>query len=548
MSEYLLISVVVSTMLGFLLAMRAKPLSISSRVALALIPAAAVLVGWDWFISLITAPPLAVPYSACRLTPALALSRGYSPYQPFDRGPIIGCFYPPLSVLAFLPATLLRDPTAAVLTGRIQSLLYCFVPLIWVLTLEVRRGRLRTVNGVILFILFALLANRIAALRYATTEIHADAPALALGCLALGLVGRIRVAEINWAWYGAIVASILAAWTKQVQVLLLLVPIIWAFTFGVRTGLKVLAITFIMAVVISGLLLVAFDFKNCKFYIFDVIRLQRLKGATISENLKLLGFAMGVQMQRPLLVFLGSSVALLVVDRTQRTDPPVTPREFPSWLPFLIGGIVEIPLSTMGYIKVGGDFNQLSFSLFPILFALILIMGRLVDSRPGREFFLMTLVLYLGISEYRQISQQFRRSDRDQSGAVLTWIDEQRLITRYLRTHPDQAYFPFNTFEHLAIDHRLYHFTDGVLVLTSVGFRPSDKNMKDHIPPKMEVFCYPPSFKKHDSLLAALEKYRMGFFPEFRTPFTIPELPGFICFTRAPRVPEAKVSRAEPVK
>ena len=197
MTAYFLVSVVVSTMFGFLLAMRAKPLSLSTRVALAVIPATAALVGWDWFISLIPGPVLAVPYRRVPVDAGLGPESRILALSTVQQWADHRLFYPPLSVLAFLPATLLRDPTAAVLAGRIQSLLYCFVPLIWVLTLEVRRGRLRTVNGVILFILFALLANRIAALRYVTTEIHADAPALALGCLALGLVGRIRVAEIE---------------------------------------------------------------------------------------------------------------------------------------------------------------------------------------------------------------------------------------------------------------------------------------------------------------------------------------------------------------
>jgi hypothetical protein len=538
-----------SSVIGMLRAIRAKSLSLPTRIGLALIPALAVLVVWDWFSSLVMAPVLKVPYSGCRLAPALGLIRGYSPYPPFERGPIVGWFYPPISVLALLPAALIPDPTAAVLAGRFQSLLYGFAPVIWLLALEVRRGRLKAVNAAVMFLVFALLANRLISLRYVTTEVHADAPALALGCIALGLVGRIRGAAMSPAWYGAIVASILAAWTKQAQVFLLLVPIFRAFTsFGFRTGLKVLAITTVLAVAIAGLLLLAFDFRNCKFYIFDVIRLQRWKGETTSAKLEILGFALGVHMQRPLLVFLAVLLALLMIGRARPDDPPATPRDYPTWLPFLLGGIVELPMSLMGYLKAGGDFNLLSFSVYPLLVASVLLMGRLVDSRPGRELLLMALALYMGASEYRLLSRQLRQSEGGRGGTALSWIDEQRLIMRYLQVHPGQAYFPFNTLEHLAIDRRRYHFPDGVMVLASVGYRISDRNIRDHTPAKMRLVCYPPSFREDDGLLNYVDRYRKDFFPGFRTPVTVPELPGFFCFARTPPVLGAEVGREDPVE
>jgi hypothetical protein len=512
------------------------------RFGLVLIPVLAVLVGSGWYRSLVTAPVVAIPFSACRLTPSLALSRGYPPYQPFDRGAIIGCFYPPISVLARLPVIVFADPTMAVLAGRLQSLLYCFLPLLWLLVMEVRHGMLKTVNALLLFLIFALLVDRVVCLRCATTEIHADAPAIALGCIALGLVGQIRSAEMSWTWYGAILASILAAWTKQVQLPLLLVPIVRAFTsFGVRTGFKVLALTCVLALVVSGLLLLAFDFQSCKLYTFDVMRRQAMKGATIGENLRLLSFALGVQMQRPFIIFNVFLLVLLVIGRIQRSEPAGTSHDYPTWLPFLIGGILEIPLSLMGYVKVGGDFNQLSFCFFPILVAQVLILGRLVASRPARECVLVALGLYLGVSEYRVFAREIQQSNHDQSGPALTWIDEQRLITRYLQSHPDQAYFPFNTFEHLAIDRRLYHFPEAVLVLESVGFKTPERNIKDYAPQRMELVCYPPSIREDAQFLRLLEHYRKTFFPEFQTRVTIAELPGFLCFARTPRAMEADV-------
>ena len=44
-----------------------------------------------------------------------------------------GWIYPPLATLAYLPATLIPDPTGAVLAGRCLSLVYFFAPAAWLL-------------------------------------------------------------------------------------------------------------------------------------------------------------------------------------------------------------------------------------------------------------------------------------------------------------------------------------------------------------------------------------------------------------------------------
>jgi hypothetical protein len=99
--------------------------TLSSRALLGIVvlPALAAVAAWNWWISLVIRPYLG-HWSGPRLAPVLALLKGYSLYQPPDRGPVSGWIYPPCSALAYLPAVVLGDPTAMVFAGRVLGLLY----------------------------------------------------------------------------------------------------------------------------------------------------------------------------------------------------------------------------------------------------------------------------------------------------------------------------------------------------------------------------------------------------------------------------------------
>ena len=247
-------------------------------LGLAFLPVMIALVAAMWYNSLVISPVMPVPYSACRVMFAFALRQGYSPYPPFDSGALIGWYYPPLSIVAYLPATLFSDSTAAVMAGRCLSLLYFFGPFAWVLSLEVRSGRLKLLNACLVFTVFAVLASRMVCLRYSSTEVHADAPALALGCISLGLVGLMRGPGLGWAGYGAITTAVLATWTKQVQVPLLAVPILWAsVSSGKRAGLKALGTTLVVSIVTSVVFFSIFGCKDPFFWMFTVMSPPRLE-------------------------------------------------------------------------------------------------------------------------------------------------------------------------------------------------------------------------------------------------------------------------------
>ena len=55
-------------------------------------------------------------------------SHGYPFYTPEDSGILVGNNYPPLSYLAFLPATLISHPVPAIITGSLFALLMNLSP------------------------------------------------------------------------------------------------------------------------------------------------------------------------------------------------------------------------------------------------------------------------------------------------------------------------------------------------------------------------------------------------------------------------------------
>src|SRR5262245_17369226 len=167
----------------------------------------------------------------------MGLGRGHALYSPLQSGPVTGWIYPPLATLAYFPATLIPDPAGAVLAGRVLSLVYFFAPAAWLLLTDADRAdrsRWTGLSGLLLFSTFALLSGQSRPLLYCSTEIHADAPALGLAAVAVGLMARSRPGDRPRAGGVALLLAWLSVWTKQLTapILLIVLPI-WALvTWG----------------------------------------------------------------------------------------------------------------------------------------------------------------------------------------------------------------------------------------------------------------------------------------------------------------------------
>jgi hypothetical protein len=527
---YVLIGAV-CCLIGVVLCLVGRDRSIFSRLALFLLPPMAFVVTWNWYYTLVF-NPIYPFFSADRLAPAVALTYGYQLYYPAELGPVNGWIYPPAAVLAYLPATLASDPPMTVLVGCCLSLLFYFGPFVGLLTLEVRRRRLKADVACLLFAIFAVLSSCVISLHMVSTMAHADAPALGFGAVALGLVGRIRGNRLGTIGFGAIVAATCAALSKQVQAPLVLVPALWVTaTGGIRNGLRSLAIT--VVVVLSILIPVALLFGPEEFFFntWIVPSKHGFKGTTIGENTTLILWSLWVQLQRPLVAVLLFMLVCIGLVRVLGVDRPGALRDDPIWLPFLIGGFLEIPSAIIGYVKRGGDFNGEAYATYPLAIALVLILGRCVGSVPRLANLLVLLTMYLGVSESRGMMRQLAQFDRASSkdaGLNPKWIGEQRLVLRYLREHPGEAYFPYNILDHLAVDKRLYHFEAGVDFQTLSGYPLGPESLREFIPPRTRIICYPAVVSE-----LVTKPSMPGYLGNFSTAVSDPELPGFVCFAQS---------------
>jgi hypothetical protein len=525
--SFLVVSCAVGLLLGLVGAGRERP--ILSRFALFLIPLMAFLNIWNWYISLVI-NPIYPFYSENRLVPAVALTYGYPPYYPAERGPINGWLYGPIPVLAYLPAALVSDPPMMVLTGCCLSLLFYYVPIMGILAYEVRRGRLTAVMALLLFTVFALLSNRLISLRYVSTSVHADAPALAFGALALGLVGRIRSDRLGLEGVGAILAAICACLSKQTQLPLLIMPALWVTARGgILPGLKSLGITAALAIAILGLVALVFGPREFFFNSWTVPGHHGLKYPTISENVNVVIWSLRTHIQRPLVAIFLCTMGSLLFLRWGGADGLIALRAEPVWLSFLIGGCLEIPMGILGYIKRGGDFNGEACFFYPLAIAMILILGRCAMSDRRLSVLLILLTLYLGISDTRLIVRNLGQQASGGGQALSSkWIAEERTVLRYLQEHPGEAYFPYNILDHLAVEKRLYHFEAGVDFQELPGYPPSPQQLRTFIPARTRIIGYPPIVSQ--LVTRPTMPGRLG---EFRTPVSIPDLPGFVCFARS---------------
>jgi hypothetical protein len=523
LKDVLVITLSITLLIGAIILCFKKLGDPLGRLTMALLPLLLSLVVWNWYIALVEEPiyPLLSTY---RLAPAAALTYGFPLYSPPDRGPVNGWVYPPLGVVAYLPAVVGSDPAMMVLFGGCLSVVYYFAPVAWLLGLEVRRGRMKPELAALLFAVFAIVSNRLIALLMASTLPHADAPALALGAVSLGLVGLMRGKRLGKAGVGAVLAAIGATFSKQVQAPLVILPALWlTATGGIRAGARALLITAALGLAILVTVALVTGPAEFVFNMWTVPSRHGFKFPTLQASALLVLESLRLQTRRPLLATLLCMVASLILVGIRRPGKPGTFREEPIWLAFLIGGCLEIPMAILGYLKRGADFDAESFAFYPLVIAPILVLGRCVATTPRLVVLPILLGLCLGVSETRALVRHLGALDRGAGLGVFPhppWMAEERMVLGYLKSHPGEAYFPCHTLAHLVVEKRVYHTEIGVDYQEMAGYPPSLEQLHQYMPPRTRILCYPPN---------VVHKLP-GFLGDDPTSFEVPELPGFLCF------------------
>jgi hypothetical protein len=500
------------------------------RLWAAAVPVLLATLAWHWLVVLVVLPD-GGPWSGIRLAPAMSLWYGYRLYEPPDTGLELGWVYPPVGALAYLPVTLIGDPTLAPLAGRCLTMIYDLGPVVWlILSAGTRRDRQARWVRLLLLLTFALLTTQSRALSYCSTEVHADAPALGLGALALGLLGRCQGPADRARRWGAIVLAALAVWSKQLMAPVFGLLPLWVL---VREGLGP-ALRFGLAWVVGGLaiglaMIAAFPPRAMLFHILEITRQHPWNAVGLLSIAGIFFNKMEVEHVIILMLAAAGLACRPALREATSEDRPA------AWPLFLAAGLVQSPLAILGLIKKGGHDNQLAFSLYFLAIGTVLLLVRVLErdqAEERREGTARLPLAILGVDlVLALIGTQWvalRLAMGQPTGP------DPRVVVRYLRAHPGEAYFPWNPLEHLMVERRATHSEYGVYDRELANVPLSRTHFLQYVPPRARRICYPEGITVAEQITL---RYAGGHWE--RT--SVRELPGWICFERkdgGPAFPE----------
>ena len=527
--EVWLVGLLVTLGLGWYLARKGQP---SEWLGRFLLPASIWIVGTTVVIRIHSIP--FVDWNAARLAPAFALARGLQVYSTPDSGFVLNTIYPPLSMVAYLPATLFLNPTVAILAGSTLSLVYFLAPIAW---LCMGRGRGYTSTGYRLFASFVFLGFVLLAVTRPPlavgSAIHADSPAIgfaAFACIIL-ISHREKPGSSTLRMIISTLFATLAVATKQTLFPILIVLPLW---FGIQHGVRRaihLSLLLFFWLSMAGLLCIGiFGKAELFFNILDIPRKHPwIYGKFSSFQTFFLLFGELVDHGLPVLatLFIAAKLCPLSSPRSEHSQNSWL-SSFRSWIRdhpwslLALTSLFMIPTSLLGRIKVGGSVNNLAAPIYFLTAALVMLVidWYRTDSKPidySRQKLLIPIFLVSMFSPFALAGAIIK----DLNGMRVLSENPQEVAYRYARAHPGQAYFPWNPLSTFLAEQRIDHFEYGLFDRDLAGFPISTRHFLQHISPKTRLVAFPPD---------RATEWTLKYLPAFNKRVEIPELPGWICY------------------
>ena len=514
-------SVGVSAMLARL----ARNRSLIERMVIPAMPILITMLAWHWFVA-IAILSHGGPWSAIRLAPSMSLRYGYKLYEAPGLGPVLGWIYPPIAPLAYLPVTFISEPVVAVIAGRCLTLVFYYAPAAWlILTSGAKAGPRGWWSRLSLFLTFALLTSQSQALSYCSTEIHADAAALGLAAVSLGLLGRSRSRSAWGPHVGAVAFGALAVWAKQLIAPLFVALPVWIFVRdGFKPALRFTALWFVIGRAFALFVLFLFSFDGL-FY--NIVTIPSRHPWTATRPRAIWSAFVYMQSEHTLLLALiAGGLIVWLGCRTVPSDPTDGATRREAWPLFLFVGLLESPLAVLGLIKVGGYDNNLSYCLYFLALGGVLLLAVLMNREclecgerklPPLHLMIVGMNLLLALVGSERIALELAGGlypGRDPADAV-----------RYLREHPGDAYFPWHPLEHLMIEGKATHSEYGVWDRKLAGDPMTVEHFLKFVPLGARRICYPDGITGAEQITL---KYAGGSWRRRE----LAELPGWTCFER----------------
>jgi hypothetical protein len=535
----LLTEVVAALSIGATLCVRGRDRLPAERLSLFLCPIA-VLMTLTFVVHKIAESP-DHEWNGARLAPVVGLWYGAEMYVgPDGPGAIMNTIYPPLSYLVYLPATLISNPTYAIMAGSCISAAVFFAPAL-LLSFprgENGRGRRCSLMGIAATVGFfqAMLFSK--SLWVAAFFIHADAPTmgfLGLACLALSR-RRGETARSSTTYLVSAILAAMALWSKQTSLPMVAALPFWVLlTDGFRPSVRffsyLAAAVAAFGFVFSGMV----DVEALLFNMFAIPGKHPWfpQAPDLARSFLVLSAEYFCVVAGPL------ACLLLVLFARRRLTPGGDPDSSTSglrrrldenpWLLFVLMAITAIPTSLLSRIKVGGHWNNYAPAPYFLGLALLALLmeWHATNLRRGLRSFNASLTLIVLIAVLSPMTRG------DESFRVMNVVhplssNPQEIAYRYALRHPGMAYFPWHPLSSLLAEGKLYHFEFGMSDRELAGYPVSQPFFRQNIPANVRYVCFPAGHKVFNK---RFEK-TMAYLPEFTRRVEIEELPGWTCYER----------------
>jgi hypothetical protein len=451
---------------------------------------------------------LASDWNGSRLAPTFALLYGYRLYYPADAGPITNHVYGPVAAFAYLPATIFRAPTQAILAGGALQVAFVFGA---VLAFVWRAGARNAADRALPLACglgACLLMARYRGTAYWFTMVHADGPSLALGLLACAaLVSRDGAPPSTPALLASALAAVLSCWAKQTAAPL---PIALALAVWIAHGRAVALRYVAMLAGIGAVVSAAFAGWFGRPMLFNMFEIVSRHG-WIKPGLT--GLA---TMTARFLASMWEVLALLAAGLVVMRLAPrgAARRASGAWLAPLLAALLLLPTGALGANKLGGEPSSFhsAYYLIAAVAALFAETGRRAAAARllGWSFCALAIVA----------AWQSGRAALPASRPPL-WENSQQLAYDFAVRHPGETYFPWQPLATLLAEGRLYHFEYGMIDRTLAGYEPTRAHLEANLPPHMHWIA------------ASARLWTMNhFFSGYSEAAPFPDLPGFLVLSR----------------
>ncbi len=434
-----------------------------------------------------------------RLVPTFTLASTYHSYYDPDSGPVTGNIYGPGLSFSYLPCLLFSEPASAIRCGSLLSVLWLLLPAAWLLGTVVGDPSRNSARWLLLLFGFYWLLTSPAWLRQVAFNIHADAPAIGLGLLACLFAHRL--AERNTTsdlWLTAAFAHASVA-TKQTMLPILLALPIWFWLRGERATAKKMVLTLAaVGIGLWGLIACSYGWPAVWFnlvYIpghhpwYDGLgRFPWVAELKTAHGLAVLGEA--------LFDFILSNgwlglVLLATAISGRKYRQPQTKPQLPLISLLWLVGVMLLPMSLLGRVKVGGDYNAFSYSTVFLSLATVIYCYSVITriQLPASLSLRLSPVAHLLVmlATATVFALSLVNGARTVWSAERDTVCHEQMAFDAMQAAPETIYFPWQPLAGLLAEHRLYHFSYGVYDRWLAGRPLTPEHFAAHLPPKMEA-------------------------------------------------------------